>query len=114
MIILDEILNILKPLGYKIYPFSTDKIEDCIIYNLMPISSNKVIEQNRLEITVICLDIGIGLQMIENIKKVLITLGDDRLNNNILSIELNGGGSLENVETNTFHFKAFFYIKSKY
>ena len=52
--------------------------------------------------------------MIENIKQILITLGDNGLNNNILSIELNGGGSLENVETNTFHFKAFFNIKSKY
>ncbi|MBS5794885.1 MAG: hypothetical protein KIC92_09100 [Clostridiales bacterium] len=114
MIILDEILNILKFLGYKIYPFGTDKIENCVIYNLIPISSNRVIEQSRLEITVICLDIGIGLQMIENIKKVLITLGDNGLNNNILSIELNGGGSLENVETSTFHFKAFFNIKSKY
>ena len=114
MIILDEILNMLKSLGYKIYPFGTDKIEDCVIYSLIPISSNKVIEQNRLEITVICLDIGIGLQMIENIKQILITLGDNGLNNNMLSIELNGGGSLENVETNTFHFKAFFNIKSKY
>lgn len=114
MNVLDEILNVLSPLGYNIYPFGTDKIEDCVVYNLIPTSSNKIIEQNRLEITVICLDMGIGLQMIENIKKVLITLGDNGLNNNILSIELNGGGSLENLETNTFHFKAFFNIKSKY
>ena len=30
MIILDEILSILKPLGYNIYPFGTEKIENCI------------------------------------------------------------------------------------
>ena len=114
MIILDEILCILKTLGYNIYPFGTEKIENCIIYNLIPISSNKIIEQNRLEITVISLDMQIGLKMLENIKQALITLGDKSLTNNILAINLNGGGSLENLETNTFHFKAFFNIKSKF
>ena len=52
--------------------------------------------------------------MIEKIKQELITLGDKTLTNNILTINLNGGGSLENLETNTFHFKAFFNIKSKF
>lgn len=114
MIILDEILSILKPLGYNIYPFGTEKIENCIIYNLIPISSNKIIEENRLEITVISLDMETGLKIVEKIKQELITLGDKPLTNNILTINLNGGGSLENLETNTFHFKAFFNVKSRY
>ena len=114
MIILDEILSILKPLGYNIYPFGTEKIENCIIYNLIPISSNKIIEENRLEITVISLDMETGLKIVEKIKQELITLGDKPLTNNILTINLNGGGSLENLETNTFHFKVFFNVKSRY
>lgn len=114
MIILDEILDMLKPLGYNIHPFGTEIIENCIVYNLIPISSNKIIEQSRLEITVIALAMETGLKMIEDIKGVLLTLGDNSLTNNILEIILNGGGSLENLETNTFHFKAFFNIKSRY
>jgi hypothetical protein len=112
--ILDELVNILKLLGYPVRPFATEIIEDCIIYNFIPLTSDKVKEQNRLEITVISKSMTNGLKILSEVKEALLTFGDKPLSNNILEIALNGGGSLENLETNTFHFKAYFIVKSRY
>lgn len=112
--ILKEIISILKTLNYPLYPFGSDIIEDCIVYNFVPLTSDKIKEQNRLEITVISKDIETGLIILEKIKGLLLTLGDNKLTDDILEISLNGGGSLENLETNTFHFKAFFIVKNRY
>lgn len=112
--ILDELLNILKPLGYPLYPFGASEISNCIVYNFVPITSDKIKEQNRLEITIISLNIETGLKILSEVKEALLTFGDNKLNNDILEVTLNGGGSLENLETNTFHFKANFIIKNRY
>ena len=112
--ILDQLLEVLRPLGYPLRPYGSEEIEDCIVYNFVPVSSDKIKEQNRLEITVIALSVGKGLEMLEEIKEALLTLGDQNKTDNILEISLNGGGSLENIETKTFHFKAFFIVKSRY
>ena len=112
--ILSEILSLLEPLGYPLRPFGTEVIENCIVYNFIPVSSDRVKEQNRLEITVISKDVKQGLNILEEVKNALLTFGDEQKTDNILEIALNGGGSLENLETDTVHFKAFFVIKNKY
>ncbi|MCI1959698.1 MAG: hypothetical protein LKJ25_08775 [Clostridia bacterium] len=112
--ILDELVTLLNETGYKIYPFGSTKIENCIVYNFVPLTSDGIKEQNRLEITVISKNMETGLTMLADIKEKLLTFGDEPKTDNILSINLNGGGSLENLETNTFHFKAFFVVTSRY
>lgn len=112
--ILNEILKLLEPLGYPLRAFGTEIIEDCVVYSFVPVSSDCIKEVNRLEITVISKDMQQGLNILEEVKKALLTFGDEQKTDNILEVVLNGGGSLENLETDTVHFKAFFVIKSKY
>lgn len=112
--VLNELLNILKSLGYPVKPFGTDEIEDCIVYNFIPLTSDKIKEQNRLEITVISKSMSDGLKTLEDVKGLLLTQGDEQLTDSILNVALNGGGSLKNLETNTFHFKANFIVLSRY
>lgn len=112
--ILDEILSLIRPLGYPVRPFGTETIEDCIIYNFVPLTSDKIKEQNRLEITVISQSMEKGLKILSEVKEALLTFGDEQKTDNILEIALSGGGSLENLETNTFHFKAFFVVKNRW
>lgn len=112
--ILDELVNILKSLGYQVRPFGTEFIGDCIVYNFIPLTSDKIKEQNRLEVTVISQSMATGLKILSDVKEAVLTFGDSPLSNNILEIALSGGGSLENLETNTFHFKAYFIVKSRY
>lgn len=114
MMVLDELLSILKTLGYPVKPFGTPEIEDCIVYNFIPLTSDKIKEQSRLEITVISKSMSDGLEILEGVKEILLTRGDEQLTDRILNIALNGGGSLENLETNTFHFKANFIVLSRY
>jgi len=112
--IITTLYKILLSLGYPVKPYATDTIEDCILYKLVPVSNDGVKQQDRLEITVISTNLLTAQQMIEKIKCALLTIGDTQFNNDILEISLNGGGSLENVETNTYHLKAYFIMTSKY
>ena len=113
--ILDELLELIKLLGYPVCPFGAEKSKgDCIVYNLIPLMSDMVKEQNRFEVTIISSDFVKGVKMLEEVKATLLTFGDIPKSDSILEINLNGGGSLENLETNTFHFKAFFIVKSRY
>ncbi|AMJ40697.1 hypothetical protein [Anaerotignum propionicum] len=114
MMVLNELVGILRPLGYPVKPFGTTEIEDCIVYNFIPLTSDKIKEQNRLEVTVISKSMEKGLKILEDVKNLLITQGDEQLTDSILNVALNGGGSLENLETNTFHFKANFIVLSRY
>lgn len=113
--ILKELIELIKPLGYPVCPFGVEKSKgDCIVYNFIPLTSDMIKEQNRFELTIISSDFVKGVKMLEEVKATLLTFGDIPKSDSILEINLNGGGSLENLETNTFHFKAFFIVKSRY
>lgn len=123
--LIDDILSLLKVdnelkelLGCtdedpRIYPFGVDGVKDCIVYKFMPQISDGIKEQSRVEITIITQAMELGLKILEQLKTVLLTIGDQSKTNNILEISLNGGGCLENIETNTIHHKAYFIIKSR-
>ena len=110
---LKELLNITNK-DPKIYPFATRKVHDCIVYKFVPLTSDGIKEQNRFSITVISKDMIKAMHILEAVKKVLLTVGDEPKTNNILEISLNGGGDpVENLETGTVHIKANFIIKNR-
>ena len=112
--IITTLYNTLLSLNYPVKPFGTDTIEDCILYKLIPLNNDGVIEQDRLEITAISTDLLKAQQIIDKVKDALLTIGDAKFNNEILEISLNGGGSLENLDTGTYHLKAYFIIQTRY
>lgn len=112
--ILKQILTVLQGTGYKIYPFGAPKAEDCIVYNFVPLINDGVKEQSRLEITVISKSMSKAYEMLGKTEAKLLTVGDEKFNNDILEISLSGGGSLENLETETIHLKAYFIVKNRY
>lgn len=111
----EELKALLKAsiLDSKIYPLGTDQIQDCIVYKNVPVTDDGIKAQYRLEITVIALSLGIGEQILERIKEVLITIADTKKHSKILNCSLNGGGLLENLESNTYHYKAYFNYTTK-
>lgn len=98
----------------KIYGFSTTKLKS-IVYDYVDLTSNKIVGQARLTLTINTLkvDYSLNMQIISKVKQLLLTLGDKQLNNDILTVEQNGGGMLENQETSTIHNKIIFTIKYK-
>lgn len=111
----EQLKQLLKSsaLDSKIYPFGTDAIQDCILYKNVPVLDDGIKAQYRLEVTVIALSLGLGEQILERVKQIFITIADTQKHNRILNCALNGGGVLENLETSTYHYKAYFNYTTK-
>ena len=109
-----ELRGILKPTAAdsKIYMYK-GKSETCISYKYSMISSDGIKAQNKLEINFISSDYTKSEQMLNRVKKLLLTVGDERLNENILNVGLNGGGTLYDEITGQHIIKAYFILTTK-
>lgn len=116
---LNEILNILKAdselyslLGATVKDshiyMNQGKAETCISYKYTLISSDGIKAQSKLEINCISTEYGKAENTLNRVKQLLITVGDNQLNNDILNVALNGGGNLFEEETERHIIKAYF------
>ena len=96
-----------------IYLNKTDK-SDSITYRFINLSSDGIKEQNRLEINCLSLNYIKANQILDRVKAILLTFGDEQFNNDVLEIVLNGGGYLFDDDTKNHIFKAFFIVKNKF
>lgn len=98
----------------KIYAFEAP-IEEVpvIVYKFTPITDNKIIRTDRLELTCISDSLGLTYQLDEKIRDIFITYGDDNFNNRVLEIDINGGGSLSDIDSGTYHNTCYFIIDSR-
>lgn len=94
----------------KIHMFGTT---EGISYKWIPLTSNSIKRQDRLEIMVIHADYEIAINILERVKKLLLTTGDTQFSNRILSISQNGGGCIENPDTHDINLSCFFIVKSR-
>lgn len=91
--ILNDVLKLLKSAtNLPIRFISNDKVEKCIIYKITPINDDGIKRQDRLEIQIVGFDIAEIESEDLKIRKALLSFGDRQ--DNILSIELNGGGMM--------------------
>lgn len=79
---------------YHIYPLETTYLGDCIVYDCVPVSDDKIQRRDRLQIVVIAATLSKAIEIEEAVKNALLTFGDNSLTNNILKVQQNGGGSL--------------------
>lgn len=116
---MDEIIKILiqdkvlKQLGIKIYHESEKpSIQECIIYDFYNVQDNGIKAVDALNVTCIAFDLDKSLAMMKQVKKLLITIGDNKLTNKIIKVAQNGGGYISNKMPNqtTHHQKATFNI----
>ncbi len=118
---LNEILTILKAdsqlsslLGATVKDshiyMNQGKAETCISYKYSIISSDGIKAQCKLEINCISPDYGKAESMLNRVKQLLVTIGNKQLNNDILNVALNGGGSLYVEETKQHIIKAYFIL----
>ncbi len=92
-----------------IYPFGVDGVKECLIYSISEISNNGVKRIRRLDVTAISKNYAQATMLLYLCQHALLTIGDTPMDTDILKVELNGGGSLYNAETNTYHVKGYFY-----
>lgn len=109
--ILDEILKLLEAIK-PLYQ-NEGKGDICTVYKFIPLMSDGIKGQSRLEILVNDIKYENALTRLEQIKGLLLTVGAQQKTNNLLEIALNGGGYYFNKDTKTHCFKAIFSIKNK-
>jgi CRISPR/Cas system CMR-associated protein Cmr1 (group 7 of RAMP superfamily) len=102
----------LKALVTLITPFSTSDVNRAF-YKAIKLQSDGVKGQFRFEFTAICATYPNAVKAIEEVEKSLLTLGDNTFSDSVLTIERNGGASMPNAETQTFHETAYFIISYK-
>lgn len=104
-----ELITLLrKKTKYKYCLGGTDKIEDCVVYGYNDVYNDNIKKSARLTFNIITKGLtensAIKAEEMKNkINSVILTFGDEPLTNKILSVVQNGGGQLENSETQTLH-----------
>jgi hypothetical protein len=117
-----NVLNILKNdsvlVNYigsaaNIYPVETDYTGECIIYEIVPLSDDKITQKNRLQIHIISKTMAKAIDIEKRVKQLILTLADTPLTTKILKVVMNGGGSLYDGERKKHHRILYFEILSR-
>ncbi len=89
-------------------PVFTTSIGNQIIYNHYPVNDNGAKSLQRLELRLITKTYSEAESYRKQIIGALVPVGDNKLIDGITSCELNGGGSLYEGETKTYHTLLYF------
>ena len=96
----------------KIYPYSAELKDKCIVYTLSPVSEEDIKKVDRLEIRTVCTDFGTAIAISDRVSTILKTIGDSA-NGDLLQVSVNGGGTLEDMKTGAIHIIKYYYITTK-
>lgn len=109
--IIEEIVSILNNStvltsllgGEHIYPYQTDYLGECVIFQVTPQVDNKAHQTMRMQLSIITKTISKAFEIEKVLKQLLLTKGDEPLTSNILQVEANGGGSLYDYNRQMYH-----------
>lgn len=100
-------------IGTRIEPFTIDGFTNGIVYSLTPLTDDNITRTDRLEIHIIADDLSTAFAIDKEVRKVLLTTGEEPLTENILKSQINGGGTLEDAATGTKHIITYYILVSK-
>lgn len=86
---------------------------NCITYNWLPVTSDKIKTTDKLEMHIITDTMLDSVPVEARVKELLLTLGDEPLSGEIRNAYLNGGGNLFDEERQKNHRILYFYILAK-
>lgn len=101
--ILNESEELATLIGDNIYPYTTDYLGNCILYQLIPSSDNGVVNKIRVQFSIIADSLELALQIENIVKRLLITIDDMPLTERVLQVSQNGGGSLYDYNRCKYH-----------
>lgn len=99
--------------GNHVYATPCTYRGNCITYNWLPVTSDKIKTTDKLEMHIITDTILDSVAVEERVKELLLTLGDEPLSGEIRDVYLNGGGNLFDEERQKNHRILYFYILVK-
>ena len=121
MMVLEQVVSLMRNdaklaemlQGNHIYATPSIYLGNSIVYDWIPVSSDKIIGTYKLEVQIITDTMLQGAAIESRLKELLLTFGDEPLTNDILQVWINGGGSLYDEERQKLHKIIYFYILAK-
>ena len=93
-----QLLNSAKELkDWKIKAFGQLPLGEGITYSFYNSYDNGIVAKDNMTITVISYKLEKAVSALNSIKKLFITIGDDKLTNKVLHVEQNGGSTINNI-----------------
>jgi len=114
MSVLENVIGLINSAtGLEVKALDTDNANDCIVYQYYTVSDNGAVAQVKLQLRIIAHSLNDVLSYEKQIKNVLLCAGDISKVEGVKSIELNGGGTLKDYETNTIQNILYFIITKR-
>ena len=92
----------------KVYPFWTDELKECIVYEWTPLSDDGSKQTAQLMVRVKTKTMAKAETMATAVKNALIEIGDGGRVDGLTACEQNGGGTLKNEATGFIDYIMYF------
>lgn len=92
----------------KVYPFWTDELKECIVYEWTPLSDDGSKQTAQLMIRVKTKTMARAETIANAVKNALIEIGDGGRVDGLRACEQNGGGTLKNEATGFIDYIMYF------
>ena len=92
----------------KVYPFWTDELKECIVYEWTPLSDDGSKQTAQLMVRVKTKTIALAEATASAVKNALIEIGDGGRVEGLTACEQNGGGTLKNEATGFIDYIMYF------
>lgn len=92
----------------KVFPFWTDELKECIVYEWTPLSDDGSKQTAQLMVRIKTLDIATAAEYAVDVKQALISIGDGSPVSGLTACEHNGGGMLKNEDTGFVDYIMYF------
>lgn len=90
------------------YPFWTDELKECIVYEWTPLSDDGSRQTAQLMVRVKTKAMATAEEMAAAVKNALIEIGDGGRVDGLVACEQNGGGMLKNEDTGFIDYIMYF------
>jgi len=92
----------------KVYPFWTDELKECIVYEWTPLSDDGSKQAAQLMVRVKTKSFANAETYAVKVKNALIDIGDGGRVDGLVACEQNGGGTLKNADTDYIDYIMYF------
>lgn len=109
-----DLINHIEELtGLNIYPYAHHvPNEECITYELDTVYDDGIKHQDRLTLRVTSSKIKTCYETLGKVRRSILTIGDEK-NEYGLDINVNGGSTFKDPDTDKYHLINYFYLTNR-
>jgi len=106
--ITDIVTALKSATSLKVYPFWTDELKECIVYEWTPLSDNGSKQTAQLMVRIKVKNMTDAETYAVAVKNALVSIGDGSAVDGLTACEQNGGGTLKNEATGFIDYIMYF------